>query len=1062
METERWLRVEDLYLASLRLNERERSSFLTESCGQDHALREEVESLLSYETHPGSVIECSALEVATELLSECKSYSSQWPEPDSASMVGKSVGHYRILEKVGAGGMGVVYKAEDTRLNRFVALKFLFSKSLESIHESATSTTSWHLSALERLEREARASSALDHPNICMVHEVGEQEGSPYIVMQFLSGQTLKQEIAGKPLSPDRVLDLGIQIADGLDAAHSAGIVHRDIKSANIFVTPRGEAKILDFGIAKSGASCLPASPVTEETVPWHNDGPRALDETLSRSQIALGTASYVSPEQIMDKQVDARSDLFSLGVVLYEMATGRLPFQGESVPAILDSILYQKPLPVSDLKPAIPRELESAIFKAMEKSVDGRYQTAGELRDDLKRLKLRPALRNGRNLKLGAAAAILVLVIAAFAGRSHLRRGQTADPARQSTILLGDFNNATGESIFDQTLKQALRTQLEQSPVLSVLSDEKAKRSLSYMGQARDTKLINDVATDVCLRTGGDAVVEGSITTLGGQYVVGLQAINCQTKELIGSEQSEAQGREKVLHALGDATTRLRKHLGESLANIQKYDTPVQDASTGSLDALQAYSLALETQEMHDRSSITFFKRATELDPNFAMAYARLGNEYFALNESALGSAAITRAYELRERVSEWEKLYIEAHYYSEVTGETDKAAEIYRLWEKIYPHNIIPYINLMTTYSTLGQYEKSVAEGEAALRLSPNNSFVYINLSFNYMYQNRFDKAAELLNQASARRLDDPFFFIPRYQLAFLQNDQAEMQKQVTSATGKPNLEGWMLAFQADTEAYHGRLSEARAFTQRAIESARRDGDEEAAQAYIMIGSLREAEFGAPEIAVKQATAALKRGGGQPVLIMGALALARAGATQQALALVRNLKQQFPKDTLVNEYWLPTIQAAVELQRNDPSQAIATLEAARRYELVAPQIPTYALLYPIYLRGLAYMAAGSSELARVEFQKILDHPGLTNNYFLGALAHLGVGRAEAMEAGFSGGPSIRAAGAAHEDRPSDERPDALAESRAAYQDFFAQWKDADPGIPLLAEARREYRRLQ
>jgi serine/threonine protein kinase len=1052
MDTERWLRIEELYFAALHRKEEERSLFLSESCGQNHELRDEIESLLSYEHDTRNVIEGSALAVAAQLLAECKVESSQSSEPDTTTMVGKTVAHYRILEQLGAGGMGVVYKAEDTKLGRFVALKFLPGKSHESIPESTPlSNASRSLSALERLEREARASSALDHPNICIVHEVGEQEGSPYIAMQFLSGQTLKQEIGGKPLSTDRVLELGIQIADGLDAAHSAGIVHRDVKSANIFVTERGVAKILDFGLATLAA--------TDEPVRRDNPGARTRDDAVSRSEIALGTASYASPEQVMGKQADVRSDLFSLGVVLYEMATGILPFQGETVPAILDNVLHQRALPASDLNPTIPQELNRVIGKAQEKSPERRYQTAGELRDDLERLKERPARWSALSQRLALVTVILAIVIA---GRSYLHKLNRSDPTKQNTIVLGDFSNATGDAIFDQTLKQALRTQLEQSPVLSVLSDEKARRSLSYMGRARDTRLIGNVATEVCLRIGGDAVVGGSITTLGGQYVVGLQAVNCETRELIGNAQAEAQDREKVLRALGDATTTLRKHLGESLANIQKYDTPVEDATTGSLGALQAYSLALQTQEMHDHSAVTFFKRATELDPNFAMAYARLGNEYFTFNQPALGSAAITRAYELRGRVSEWEKLYIQAHYYFEVTGEADKAVEIYRLWEKIYPHNIIPYMNLMTTYSNLGQYDKSVSEGEAALRMSPNNSFVYLNLGFNYMYLNQFDKAAELLNKASTRRLDDPFFLIPRYQLAFLQKNEDEMQKQVASAAGKPGLESWLLALQADTEAYHGRLASARAFTRQAIDSARHDGDEEAALSYTMIGALREAEFGHREIAVKEATAALRRGGGQQVLILGTLALARAEAGEKAVALTRHLKQKFPKDTLLNEYWLPTIQAAVQLRRNNPSQAIDTLEGARHYELSAPQLPTYVLLYPIYLRGSAYLAAGLPGQARAEFQKILDHPGLINNYLLGALAHLGIGRANAMEAGFPVARGVPIARAARDHRGAEEDPDALAKGRAAYQDFFALWKDADAGVPLLAEARMEYHKLQ
>lgn len=1060
MGPERWLQVEELYLVASNLEGEDRSSFLDESCRQDRELRNEVESLLFYEKDTRPLIESSALAVATEFLAKCKAESEQPSVTFDDTLEGKTVGHYRVLEKLGSGGMGVVYKAEDTKLGRFVALKFLPTSIFGSSPNSTfTSNLPPGLSALALLEREARASSVLDHPNICMVHDVGEQDGSPYIVMQFLSGQTLKQEIASQPLSLDRVLDLGIQIADALDAAHSAGIVHRDIKSANVFVTGRGEVKILDFGLAK----CLTPSPppvAADEAVRCNPQATALLEDTLFRPGMALGSASYMSPEQVKNKPADARSDLFSLGVVLYEMTTGTLPFHGETVPAVLDHVLYEKPLPLSDFNPAIPRQLEKIIGKAMDKAPEARYRTAGELRDDLRRLKERSTIHPPRAQWIALVTAVAI-VVALVAGYFHFGAETSFNAAKQNTVLLGDFRNATGEAIFDQSLKQALRMKLEQSPSLTVVSEEKARQSLRYMGQAREEKLAGDAATQVCLRTGGDAVVEGSIAPLGSHYLVGLQAINCQTREVIGNEQAEAVSREKVLRALSDATTKLRIRLGESLANIQKYDAPVEDASTSSLDALQAYSLAMETQIKHDRSSIPFFQRATELDPDFAMAYARLGTEYFNFNQPALGRAAMTRAYELCGRVSgEWEKLYIESHYFTYVTGEAEKAAEVYRLWQKIYPHNLIPYINLMPLYNNLGQFDESAAVGEAALRLSPDNSFIYVNLSSSYVFLNQFDKAAAVLNEAAARKLQDPFLLLSRYQLAFLQNDENDMQRQIALAAGKPGIESWLLALRADTEAYRGRLARARSLTQRAIVLARQEGDKETALSYAAIGALREAEFGNVPLALRQATAL--KGGGQEVLILEALALARAGAGQKALALVQELKHQFPTDTLLNEYWLPTIQAAIQLQDHNASGAIDTLESVRRYELGAPQSPTNVLLYPIYLRGSAYLVAGRTGQARIEFQKILDHPGLAGNYILGALAHLGIARGYAMEAGTQVTTPVRTTVSGRNPDGRTANVDAFTRSRGAYQQFFALWEGADPRSALLVQAQKEYRNLE
>ncbi len=699
-----------------------------------------------------------------------------------------------------------------------------------------------------------------------------------------------------------------------------------------------------------------------------------------------------------------------------------------------------------------------------MEKSLDLRYQSAGELREDLKHLKADSAehvilashVRSHWPVTLATAAGLLVAIL--LAGRFYIRTRPSAALTEQDTLVLADFDNTTGETVFDGTLKQALRVQLEQSPFLNVLSDQKTRQELSYMGRPLDTRLTGDVAREVCLRTGSKVFVDGSISGLGNHYVVLLQAANCQTGEAVGNEEVEAESREKVLQALGEAATKLRSRLGESLATIQKYDTPAE-ATTASLDALQAYSLGMDARSAgSENSAIPSFKRAIELDPNFAMAYAQLGTAYFNLSEVNRGSSAIEQAYKLREQVSKREKLYIESHYYDLVTGEADKAVEVYKLWQRTYPRDLAPYNNLGVIYQTLGQHEKCLSESLKALSLD-HHGLSYVSIIMAYMNLNQFDKADNILSEANARKVEDASFPGLRYQLAFAQRNEAEMERLVTATAGEPGIESWLLALQSDTEAYYGRLANAREYLRRAV--AGHDNNDPTL-AYVAVGALREAEVGNRQLAKKQASAAIAHGPEEQVLFLGALALARAGERRKALALVRDLNRRFPKDTILNSYWLPTIRAAVELDHGAPSQAIEYLESTKPYELAAPQLPTNVLLYPIYLRGEAYLAAGFPDKALAEFQKILDHPGLTGNYLLGSLAHLGIGRAYAMEAGIRVVSVPGKSGAEWHLSRALEPPDALAKARSAYQDFFSLWRDADAGIPILTRAQQEYRRLQ
>ena len=1067
MESERWQQIKELLIGLSQREESDRHVFLEQACAGDENLRDEVESLLMYEKESEDLIELPPRKMVADLLTQYESDSELAGKSDSSEvMTGKTVARYRILEQLGAGGMGTVYKAEDTELGRFVALKFLSGSAIEpSPTNLSPDKSQYSTQALERFRREARAASALDHPNICIVHDVDQHEGVPFIVMQFLSGQTLKQEIDGKALPTDRILDLAIQIANALDAAHKASIVHRDIKSANILVTELGEAKVLDFGLAKLGAVPLTASETVESLrkVPTQISG-----DTMSRPGTALGTVAYMSPEQVLGKEIDARSDLFSLGVVLYEMATGTVPFKGETLGAIADFILHKTPTSTSELNSSLPEELERIINKALEKDRERRYQMAADLRDDLTNLKRNLDIESnssalsGSKVRRGALAlGIVCLGVVSLGGYLHFNRRQTALPAKRDTVVLANLTNTTGESIFDETLQQALRVQLGQSPHLAVLSDEETKEQMQYMGRSGDAPLTVDVAETICLRTGGKAILKGSISRIGSHYVLGLHAFDCTSGKTLGDEQEEADNRERVLNALGVTAARMRVKLGESLATIMKYNAPLP-ATTGSLEALQADSAGRKARNSEgEEAAIPFFKKATELDPDFALAWAHLGNAYFDLNQPSLASAAMKKAYDLRDRVSVDEKSYIESHYYDTVTGQLDNAIQAYQIWLQAND-NVGAHVNLGVIYSVLGQHEKNVEQQREALKLQPSLSVAYSNLVNAYLNLNQFDKAKETLEQARAHDAEEPTFYGLRYQMAFMNGDSKEMDHWVAKATGQPGIEGWLLAMEADSNAYYGRLSKARRFTQRAIDSARRYHDEETALDYEVIGALREAEFGNLGLVKKRIEGPLVKTPSQPVHVLAALALARTGQPARALELARDINRQFPLDTVVNSYWLPTIRAAAELGHNNPTRALESLQPALPYEFGAPQLPTSMVLYPVYVRGSAYLAAGLPNQAEAEFQKIVDHRGLTVNCLLGALAHLGIGRAYALEAGIPVVPTVEEGNTQRVHSQTPSQPDARAKARSAYQDFFSLWKDADPDIPLLKQARMEYRRLQ
>ena len=969
------------------------------------------------------------------------------------------VSHYRILEKLGAGGMGVVYLAEDMKLGRKVAIKVLS-------HEYTTNRDRLH-----RFEQEASAASNLNHPNILTIHEVGDDDGRHYIATEYIDGVTLRRKIAGSPLQTKEVLDIALQVASALEEAHAAGIVHRDIKPDNIMIRRNGYVKVLDFGLAK-----------LTETVDRAPSDAEASTKVLVQTDagVVMGTSHYMSPEQARGKPVDARSDIWSLGVVMYEMVAGRTPFEGETSTDVIVAITQKEPPSLARFAPDTPAELDWIVMKALRKDRDERYQTIKELLTDLRRLKQRlefeaelersapPGSFSGAKIsELGAAqttperalttaektvthvssaeyiatgikkhkvaAAIVgLLLVAATASAVYLYRRNSKPLTNRDTVLLADFTNTTGEPVFDGTLKQALAVHLGQTPFLNVFPEERIRETLRFMGRSPDERITRDIGREICQRQAIKAMLTGSIASLGSHYVITLEALNPRTGDPIAREQIEAVSKEKVLSSLGTAASNLRQKLGESLSSIQQYDVKIEQATTSSLDALKAFAMGdAERSKGRHHESLPFYQRAVQLDPNFAMAHARIAVFYANQQQLEATKEHVQRAYDLRDRVSERERLYITEKYYNYITGEIEKTIETLETLARLYPDDFAARNNLSLNYKLVGRYEDSLTQGLEAVRLNPNNLSGRDNVVYSFLALGRMDEALQMMQEMEKINPEAMVVHLDKYQLSFLRRDQAGMDREVQWVKGKPQ-EAFFSGEFAATRLYFGKVREAEELTKRAVEMLRKYGAQENAAKVLATHASATGVMGKCQEAKDSVNAALAQVRGQMSLAYGALVYAGCDDQAKAQTLLDEVRSLYPKNTIISQVIVPMLRVEAERSRGNFAEAVQISETLRPYDL-----SFISGVGANYTRGNLYLKLGKGNEAAAEFKKIIDTPGVEIYSPIHVLARLGLARAAVLNGDTAG-------------------------ARKSYQDFFGLWKDADQDLPVLVQAKKEYEQLK